>query len=224
MREKLYTVVFMAAVAAVFTGAVSAVNLVSRERIRLHQELARKRVIMRVAGIEVPPAATLAEVAAVYERRIEQTGREFTVQGKGSPVLLVLDEQGEPGAYVFQVAGRGFWDRIEGYMAVSAGLDRILGLAFYRQSETPGLGAEITKPWFEAQFAGKELPEELPSEGPIIALVGPDEEKGRHDVDAITGATGTCEAVERFLNADLRAFLELMRSKGRAGQGGGEHG
>jgi Na+-transporting NADH:ubiquinone oxidoreductase subunit C len=217
-------VIFMAAVAAVFTGAVSAVNLVSRERIRLNQELARKRVVMRVAGMEVPPEAPLAEVAALYEKCVEDTGLQVKAEGEGAPVLFARNEGGEALGYVFRVAGRGFWDRIEGYMAVSPGLDRVLGLAFYRQSETPGLGAEITKPWFEAQFEGKELPEELPAEGPIIELVGADEGKGPYDVDAVTGATGTCEAVERFLNADLRAFLLLMRDRPppAAREGGGD--
>jgi Na+-transporting NADH:ubiquinone oxidoreductase subunit C len=220
VRDKVYTVVFMVAVAGVFTGAVSAVNLLSRERVRLNQELARKRVIMEVLGIAVPPEAGLKEVAALYGERVEETGRQIVTDVARYPILAGCAEDGSLLAYAFEVSGSGFWDVIKGYIAIEPDLETIRGIAFYQQNETPGLGAEITEPWFEKQFEGRKLPREVPADGRLVRFVPPGTEPGPHEVDAITGATQTSKAVERFLNEDLRNFLEAMKTTGTEAEGG----
>jgi Na+-transporting NADH:ubiquinone oxidoreductase subunit C len=189
------------------------VNLLSRERVRLNQELARRRVIMKVLGIQVPPDATLKEVAALYEERVEQTDVRMPPGREEDTVLEGYDEREQLIGYVFHTSGSGFWAPIKGYVAVSPELDRILGLAFYQQSETPGLGAEITKPWFQEQFRDRKLPPQPPREGKLIGLVREGAEKGPYDVDAITGATQTSKAVEELFNEDLRNFLHAMKEQ-----------
>lgn len=212
MREKLFTLAFMVAIASVFTGAVAAVYVASRERVKLNQDIARKKVIMRVLGVAVPEGAGLKETSDVYARCVEESGVSLKRGEEEYPVYRGTSPDGEPLGYCFETSGKGFWDTIRGYVALSPNLRTIKGLAFFKQSETPGLGAEITKPWFEAQFQGLELPGEIPASGPIIRLVPQGSEKGPYDVDAITGASGTSNAVQRFLNADLLAFLQRMRS------------
>ena len=84
-----------------------------------------------------------------------------------------------------------------------------LGVAFYKHSETPGLGGRITESWFVDQFKGKEL---KPSgkKDEYFYLVPPGQEKGANNVDAITGATLTSEGVERFMNRDLEKYLPII--------------
>jgi Na+-transporting NADH:ubiquinone oxidoreductase subunit C len=210
MRDRLYTVVFMAVVAGVFTGAVSAVNLVSRSRVELNRELAEKRVVLRVLGVEVPEGASPARAAALYDERVEETGRSVRIPAGEQPVLRGLGPDGETLGYAFRMVGAGLWGEIRFYVAVEPDLRTIRGLAVYRHNETPGLGGEIAKPWFEEQFAGKRIPEEPLDGDRLIRFAAAGTEAGPHEVDAITGATQTCLAVERDLNQALWAFREAM--------------
>ncbi len=211
MNEKVYTVLFMAVIAAVFTAGVSGVDLLSRKRVQLNRKLARQRVVMRVLGIKTPQDATLEQVSATYDRQVKDTGMAYEQEGKKYPILAGYDADGKLLGYAFEISGEGFWDVIRGYLAVSPDHKKILGIAFYQQSETPGLGAEITKPWFEEQFRDKPIPPDMAEGQGKIRLAVPGTEKAEYDVDAITGATQTSRHVEVFLNEDLRAALQAIR-------------
>ena len=215
MKEKVFTLVYMVAVSVVFTAAVAGMSRATRERVRLNRELAEKRVVMKVLGIEAPEDATLRELLNLYEERVKDAGIVLEIAGERSPILAGYDEEGVLVGYAFKIGGRGFWDRIEGYLAVAPDLGKILGISFHRQNETPGLGAEIAKEWFENQFEGKEIPHEAETDAALIRLLPPGSELGPHDVDAVTGATGTSRAVERFMNEYLRLFLEIMSDNRR---------
>jgi Na+-transporting NADH:ubiquinone oxidoreductase subunit C len=210
VREKVYTVGFMIAVATVFTAGVSGISLLTGERVRLNRELAEKRVVMRVLQIDVPEDAELREVMALYEGRVSETGVSIEEKGQSFPILAGRDAEARLLGYAFEISGQGFWDVIRGYLAVDGDLRTIRGVAFFEQKETPGLGAEITKDWFSDQFAGKELPPETPPDGLLVRLRPPGSELGPHDVDAVTGATETSRRVERLLNERLVRFLEVM--------------
>ena len=222
MREKLLTLVFMAALAAVFTAGVSAVHLATRERVRLNRELAEKRVVMKVLGIRAPEGSGLQELDRLYEGRVGDSGYALETEGGLFPIFAGYSEAGALQGYAFQIAGRGFWDTVRGFVAVSPDRERILGVSFFEQNETPGLGAEITQEWFERQFEGKQIPSEAGPDGRLIRLLPPGSAKGPPDVDAITGATGTSTAVERLLNEGLSGFLTVMRSEPQMSSGTGQ--
>ena len=213
MKEKLFTLLFMAGVAALFTTGVSAVHMVTRRRVELNRELAEKRVVLDVLDVETPKGAQLEEIARIYEKHIVKTDMTIRTETGTVPLLKAVTEDGEPMGYVFKVAGRGFWDTVRGYMAVEPDLKTIRGLSFYEQSETPGLGAEITKEWFEKQFEGLVIPDEAGRDDQLVGVVRPEAEAGPHEVHGITGATGTSNAVERLLNNTLRAFQQTVRSE-----------
>ena len=211
----------MAAVSAAFTVSVALVNSATYTRRELNDELAEKRVIMEVVGIEIPKGAKLEKIMEMYEDRVSETGIRVVTGAGEVPVLAARTEDGELMGYCFQIAGKGFWDMLWGYVAVSPDLQRIRGLSFYEQSETPGLGAEITKPWFEQQFEGKEIPSDTGQDDKLFRLVQPGGAKKADDVDGVTGATNTSEAVERIVNNTLINFMQTMRKrKGQSGAGG----
>jgi Na+-transporting NADH:ubiquinone oxidoreductase subunit C len=109
----------------------------------------------------------------------------------------------------FPVGGQGFWGPIKGMVAVDPKAERLIGVAFYEHSETPGLGARITEAWFKNQFKGLKL---MPIKGDkkIFYLKPSGSGKGPNQLDAITGASRTSQAVERFLNRDLNMFLTKL--------------
>ena len=101
-------------------------------------------------------------------------------------------------------------------VAVDPGASKITGIAFYKHSETPGLGGRITERWFKKQFEG--VPLYPVEEGrKIFYLKPPGPGKRPDELDAVTGATGTSRAIEAFLNRELQRFLQDFRDSVKTG-------
>ena len=83
-------------------------------------------------------------------------------------------------------------------------------MRFYEQNETPGLGGEIGTAMFTQRFVGKKLRE---GEA-VLRIVKPGSVSALEDtqVNGITGATLTCEAVNRLMAEAIGSFWRL-RSK-----------
>jgi Na+-transporting NADH:ubiquinone oxidoreductase subunit C len=201
MKKRLYSIAFMFVLTFVFAAVVSAVKGYNEERIQTNQQVKLQRIILKVLGVAVNEKAPNREVIQAFEKRVKP------IEVKGRTLYIGYAEDGRKiTGYAFQVSGAGFWGPVYGMVSVDPEASRILGIAFYRHSETPGLGARITEPWFTKQFAGLPL---FPVEGDkkmfYLKPAGPG--KGPNELDAITGATGTSRAVEAFVNRDLDRFL-----------------
>jgi len=211
MIEKLKILGFMAAVAAVLTALVATVHLATRERVALNREMAEHRAALVALGVEGADGADGGTIAALYGRYLrplpDVTGPE------DEPVLEGLDDRGGTIGYVFKVGGRGFWDDIRGYVAVARDGRTIRGVRFHSQNETPGLGAEITAPWFQEAFKGRVIPDEPQQDGTLIEFVPRGRERAENEVHAITGATGTTSALKAFLNRDVAEFRRAIRGR-----------
>lgn len=137
----------------------------------------------------------------------------------------------EPVGYIIPVNGFGLWDAIYGYIAFKPDGNSIIGISWYDQKETPGLGAVITEWNWQDQFPGKVLFQ--PSAdgktdfktAPIgvtvvrgkVAEVFGSTPRATNSVDGIAGATltgnGVNEAYKQSL-APYRPFLiKLQESK-----------
>jgi Na+-transporting NADH:ubiquinone oxidoreductase subunit C len=119
--------------------------------------------------------------------------------------------------YAFPISGIGFWATIRGYLAVSPDGAHTLGIAFLDHAETPGLGGRITERGFRRQFVGLDVSRSI---GGRFVTIGHERPSGPADplygryVDAITGATGTSLALEKFLNADIARFRQAAEAAG----------
>jgi Na+-transporting NADH:ubiquinone oxidoreductase subunit C len=118
-----------------------------------------------------------------------------------SQVYLRRNEQGDIDRVVLPVRGYGLWGPLFGYIALEGDLRTIAGLGFYAQKETPGLGGEVANPLWKAQWPGVSLYNE---EGNVaVRLVktrSPQgSPQGRHEVDALSGATLTTRGVENLV-------------------------
>lgn len=207
MKKRLFSVIYMFLITLFFTSIVSAVKLVNEERIETNQRVKLQRIILNVLNISVPEKAPAKELVDIFESRV----KSIDVQGKRLYVGYEKDGQKITG-YAFPVGGPGFWGPIYGMVAVDPKASKILGLAFYKHSETPGLGARMTEEWFTNQFVGLPL---YPTEEDrnIFYLKPTGTKEAPNDLDAITGATGTSRGIEVFLNQELDRFLkELWKS------------
>lgn len=105
-------------------------------------------------------------------------------------------------AYALPIDGQGFWDQIAGVIGIEPDMETITGIAFHQQKETPGLGAEIAKPYFSRRFIGRKL---TPGDQ-AIALVAAGQEPGESEFQAITGATQTSTRLEKIINRALKEW------------------
>lgn len=210
MKSRLLSVGFMFLLTLCFTAMVSAVKVANQDRIQRNQELKLERIILKVLRFGTGRVSD-RELSELFKTRI----RKKEVEGRTLYLGLEADGRTLKGI-AFPVGGPGFWGPIQGMV----GLDRegltVVGLAFYSHSETPGLGGRLTEDWFQNQFAGLKLPAGKEA-GPIFELIPSGRTKKPGQLDAITGATMTSKAVERFLNRELAFFRDKLRPQ--AGEG-----
>jgi Na+-transporting NADH:ubiquinone oxidoreductase subunit C len=112
-------------------------------------------------------------------------------------VYLVGDPD-DPDQVILPIRGQGLWGLMRGFLSVEGDGNTIVGITYYEHSETPGLGAEVNNPRWQAQWEGKEVYGEDGDLAPAIRLAkgGAD---GENEVDALSGATLTSNGVTNML-------------------------
>ena len=119
--------------------------------------------------------------------------RQIAADKKELPVYIFKN-----GTTVIPCYGAGLWGPIWGYIGFEGDLKTIKAVRFGHKGETPGLGAKIAdEPSFAAAFAGKQV-----GQGEILFEVAKPANRQTVDngVDAISGATITCQALGKTLN------------------------
>ena len=138
--------------------------------------------------------------------------------GNPSLPVYVFEKDGAE-VNVIPCYGAGLWGPIWGYIAFNADCTEILGAYFDHESETPGLGAKIKdEAWFREQFKGKKVNFSKPDDAFSIvkggAPAGDDSA-----VDAITGATMTCNGLDAALDTWFKAYIPFLQKKAGAAAG-----
>jgi Na+-transporting NADH:ubiquinone oxidoreductase subunit C len=204
MIKQLRSVVFMFLISLFFASLVSAVMHLNEKKIASNQALKLQRIILKVLDIAAEKNTADDQISRLFRERV----KDIRV---GDRVLYVgYEEDGHTIlGYAFPVGGPGFWGPIQGMVGVDPDATKILGIAFYKHTETPGLGGRITEDWFSSQFNGLRL---FPIEGDqkIFYLKPAGTTGAPNELDAITGATNTSAAVETFLNDELDYFLKEL--------------
>jgi Na+-transporting NADH:ubiquinone oxidoreductase subunit C len=202
MKKHILSVVYMFLITLFFASLVSAVKLLNERKIELNQTLKLQRTILQVLQSPADKRMTDEELAQLFAERV----KKIDVHGK--TLYIGYEEDGKTvHGYALPVGGPGFWGPIQGIVGVNPQASKVLGIAFTKHSETPGLGGRITEHWFTDQFKGLPL---YPIKGDqnIFYLKPEGSGKTANELDAITGATNTSSAVETFLNQELDYFLK----------------
>ncbi len=135
-----------------------------------------------------------------------------------------LSNEPTPSGYVIPINGYGLWDAIYGYLGLSANQATILGMTWYDQKETPGLGGEIGLPDWQRQFQGKKIFQQEPAApfNPTRAPLGIQIIRGGvHNanltpqqaetaVDGIAGASITMTGVSNALKNCLQPYRPFL--------------
>ncbi len=126
--------------------------------------------------------------------------------------------------YVIPVNGMGLWDAIYGYLAIKPDGDTVIGISWYDQKETPGLGANITEADWQSQFPGKKIFQETSDgrtifetaqlglnviKGKVKEVLG-DSSKSKSAIDGMAGATLTGNGVTGAYKDVLAAYRPFL--------------
>ncbi len=196
--ERIYTVVFMMVVTLIFITVTSGIYLFTREKIIVNRTLFIKRAVLNACDIQISKNGSGAEVEKLYSERI----REIVNSSGKLKYMKVFDTDNKLAGYALIVKGPGLWGEIEAVIGFTKDLKRITGINFIKQNETPGLGARISENWFKEQFRGREGPFKLVPEGTA---------KGKNEIDAITGASITSNAVLDMVNEAFQKIGTLVK-------------
>ncbi len=133
--------------------------------------------------------------------------RQTIAEEKALPVYIFKN-----GITVVPCYGAGLWGPIWGYIGFDKDLNTIKAVRFGHKGETPGLGAKIAdEPSFAAAFAGKTV-----GEGDILFEVAKpaNRQTENNGVDAISGATITCQALGKTLNMWFGFYKNYLAKNG----------
>ncbi|MEM6297977.1 MAG: NADH:ubiquinone reductase (Na(+)-transporting) subunit C [Bacteroidota bacterium] len=135
------------------------------------------------------------------------------------PVFQYREKEGGPfTAYILPVYGKGLWDDIWGYVAMSPDYTKVLGAKFGHAGETPGLGARITEGVIQDRYKGKSIRN---SKGEIVGVEmikgenNPPSKIADYQVDGMAGATITAVGVNDMLEDYLKDYHNYFEKKAK---------
>ena len=240
MREQIKIIGFATAVCLVCSVVLAVVSATLKPRQEANKENDIKSKVIQVFGIRNSDGSLIkdnGDISKVFSSNIkglvldadgnvvdgkqvsELTDDEINARDKATglkkyyPLYVYTNPETGKKLYAIHVSGKGLWSTIKGYMALDSDLSTIFGIVFYHNEETPGLGAEVAKPWFQDEFKGKKW---LDKDGKVaqFRIVKPGSKLDDHSVDGITAATLTGNGVQIFLNQDFRVYNKYFVKEG----------
>lgn len=201
--------------AIVGIGAMCALLIVTvyqttADRIRENQE----RFLAAAVSQILPAAQTTVAVVQTEDGRLEEA-----VETPALPVFMGYNADGELVGAVVTAQGMGYQDNIRVLYAYSFELDAIVGFKVLDSKETPGLGDKIEKePHFLANF--EKLDATLTPDGDAllhpIVTVKQGQKLQPWQLDGITGATITSEAIGNILNDSANTWAPVLERNSHA--------
>lgn len=198
-KKRIYPVLFMFILTALFITAVSSIYLSTKDVIKRNETLYLKQAILAAAAIKVPETAEDSD--RLFRLRVDMETES------GTPDFYrIKDENDHDQGWVLIVSGPGLWGQITAVVGFNHTVSAITGVEFIKQNETPGLGARIEESWFKNQFTGKISPYEVVAEGTSSE---------QNEIDAITGATRTTNFVLYIIQKAEEIGREAVKEAGK---------
>lgn len=221
-----YTFGFALIICLVCSLALTLVSQALKEKKNLNVALDMKKNILKAVALKTPLGAkpTAEEVFSVYKEKIS----EVVIDEKGNVkedktaldaqedenlnALFIYKENGKPVSYAYPIVGQGLWSTLYGYFAVEADAKTVRGITYYDHGETPGLGAEISKDWFQDNFKGKKIWDDGSNTiKPVSVVKGKaadavSQDEIAYNVDGISGATITAQGVTEMLAREIQKY------------------
>jgi len=163
-------------------------------------------------------AAAISEVLPVTEETIavdvgESGQLEKTVASLSLPVFLAYGNSGDLIGAVLTAEGMGYQDNIRVLYAYSFAERAIVGFKILDSKETPGLGDRVEiEPHFIANFEALDARLNIGGDAldNAIVTVKQGEKTDPWQIDGITGATITSEALGNILNDSANVWVPVL--------------
>ena len=201
--------------AAGFSSKEDLAKLGNDQILGMYSQNIKNAFLIDKDGNKIPDGELDTEVSSIeLQDNLKQENKNIAAGDAKLPVY-VFEKDGAD-INVIPCYGAGLWGPIWGYIAFNADCTEIVGAYFDHESETPGLGAKIKdEPWFREQFVGKKVNFSKPDDSFNIVKGGaPKDDKSA--VDAITGATMTCNGLDAALDTWFKAYIPFLEKKAGA--------
>ena len=247
MSKQIHPIPFATIICVVCSLALAAISSSLKEEQEFNKEVDIKFNVLKALQFDVadengkrkvPGEQILADFeASVSGLVLDPDGK--VIEGKDpstlTPDQLLADKQGnkefyplyvykyeedgkENSRYAVHTCGMGLWSVVKAYLAINGDLSTFAGVAFYENGETPGLGAEVAKPWFQDQWTDKVFYQDgelVPFEvvkGKVADVYPGGTGRALSSVDGISAATITCNGVTAFVNSDLSVYNKYFET------------
>ena len=226
MHSNSYTIVFTSIVTIILGGFLSVAAGTLKEIQELNVENDSKKNILSSLGYEPNSDQlwTSDDITKLFELNIEayvlnSNGERINTDpasinteiDKENLPIYVDKKDGIVNGYAIPISGKGLWSTLYGYFAIEPDGVTAKGITFYAHKETPGLGGEVEKPWFQNNFVGKRFIDEDGNLVGIKVIKGKADPDSPYEVDGISGATITSKGLESFLVDDLEKYEPFFR-------------
>ena len=230
-NSDVYAIIYSAVVVVIVAFLLAGVSSLLKPKQIDNERLDKKKQIL--ASIN---ERNLVDAAATYDQLIvadpivNANGAEVATKGgfevkdvNDSNLPLYIANINGAKKYIIPMTGNGLWGGIWGYIALNDDCNTIYGVYFSHASETPGLGAEIASDKFQNSFTmdkdGNAIVKKVYDENGQVAL---EVKKGKGDadyhIDAISGATITCNGLDGMLKTKLAPYYNYLKNNAPAVQ------
>lgn len=210
-------IVFYSAVMVIIVAVLLAFTSLSlKERQNANVLNEKKDAIVASLGLEKGSYDSVIEAYVVnaegekIETEATPLDKLFALADSYAAGEYPVFENKATGEIVLPVTGKGLWGDIWGYVALGADLNTIKGVIFDHAGETPGLGAEIATPKYQAQFPGQTIYEGDQLVGIYVVKGGA--QGAAHSVDAVTGGTKTSEGLQNMIIDCLGCYDNYIKA------------
>jgi|WetSurMetagenome_2_1015567.scaffolds.fasta_scaffold13043_4 Na+-transporting NADH:ubiquinone oxidoreductase subunit NqrC len=192
LKRKLLDLLFIVVLGTASVALLKGAQSFSAPAVARYQRMRLKTTILTAASIPW----TRADYDSAFAARIRPVGEEAGGYYRSDSLIVI------------EFKGRGLWGMIEGVIAVDSSITRIHRVKVMAQEETPGLGDRIADDEYLAGYAGKSATE------PLLLAVRRTA-SGDRDVDAISGATISSQALLDVVNATLARLRQAAKGGGQ---------
>jgi len=225
MSNHVKSIIFAAVLSIICSSLLTLASTGLKEYQLKNIALDKQKNILKSIGLigqEKAPAPEAIEklyAAGIKQMWVNLNGNLVSGRQKGPndlPIYLHVKD-GMIQSYIIPLDSRGLWGKISGYLALKNDGTTLSGFTVYSHSETPGLGGEIEKSWFQKNFAGKKILDERGKFVSVTIAKGAaadriPENRRKYYVDGISGATMTGKFLSEGLKQTLIAYEPLSKS------------
>lgn len=180
MNESLKMIIVLSLIAVISGGSLAVVDSLTKPRIEINKVQAIKEGL----NILIPEATDFEKM------EIQEQGETFTIYRAVKGETLI--------GWGFLLSGSGFQDKISILAATDPAIQTLGGIEILEQKETPGLGDNIKKEEFRAQFRGLSLMKK------IGYVKNRKPEPSSNNIQAISAATISSTKLLAIINDNIK--------------------